>query len=145
MVTIPRNRVVGSLSAALLGAAVGVMAVPAANAATDVPSGAYQETDETGSYTWNFAPCGTTCTMANSPDDDSVVNLEFHLKDGRWSATNPYQIHCSHGESVAGTITYNFDATSLGGEYFLKSTAEGCGKPAGSQGESNAFQLTKAG
>ena len=126
----------------LLGAAAGLLALPIANAEPTALSGTYEETDDTGTYTWNFSPCGSACTRVSSSDDSSVDNMEFRLKGGRWSGSGPFQVHCRSGGGAA-TISYSFDATSLDGDYVVTLTEDACGDTAGTSGDPNHFQLTK--
>jgi hypothetical protein len=144
--TTTRRLAVGAVGAVLLGTVVGVVSPTAAYADQELPSGAYQETDSAGTFTWNFTPCGPDCTRADSPDDKTVRNIEFHLADGRWTGTGSMPLTCpDDGSPISATINYRFDAATLAGDYDTMRLTNNCSSRPGGPAPGKPFQLTKLG
>jgi hypothetical protein len=116
-----------------------------AHAEPQVPDGAYTITfsDDGVPIAWQFTPCGSDCTVANSPGSSLVANWRFQLAGGRWTYSGPQQIPCPHGEgAVPVVMTYSFDADSLAGDAQALTTGDGCGRAA-EQALTRPFRLIK--
>ena len=124
-----------------------VVAVPpsVARAESEVPAGTYRIQYADGeSATWDFAPCGPDCTVANAQVQPPVINWQFQLADGRWTYSGPNELSCPSGGTVPIAFVYGFDPVTLAGQGQATLAIETCGAPAGKT-MVRTFQLTKLG
>lgn len=135
-------------AAALL--TIGVIPPTSASADPEVPSGPYDvaANADDGSHrtgSWNFTPCGPSCTAANGADAGAPHNWQFRLSNGRWTFNGPDQTDCLGGRQMDRTINASFDAATLAGDW-SGTQMNACGPfPAGTPLGPWHFQLTKAG
>ena len=139
-----RTPATGFVGGILLGAAVGLAGPATADGEIDVPAGAYEETDLSGTYTWNFTPCGPDCTVVASLDDKSVDGLVFRRDDQTWAASGPVRLRPpACGTEVPATVHYSFHTATLDGEYFSTVNANMCGFSTGFAIPKRSLRLTK--